>query len=51
MYSREKEAVFFSFLLPILLLALFSTIFSSQFDEAEGCRRCHERAGSTSSQG
>jgi ABC-2 type transport system permease protein len=36
MYSREKEAVFFSFLLPILLLALFSTIFSSQFDQAEG---------------
>ena len=32
MYSREKEAVFFSFLFPILLLALFSVIFGSQFD-------------------
>ena len=31
MYSREKEAVFFSFLFPILLLALFSVIFSGQF--------------------
>ncbi len=29
MYSREKEAVFFSFLFPILLLALFSVIFSA----------------------
>lgn len=27
MYSREKEAVFFSFLFPILMLALFSVIF------------------------
>ena len=34
MYSREKEAVFFSFLFPILLLALFSVIFSSQFAES-----------------
>jgi ABC-2 type transport system permease protein len=33
MYSREKEAVFFSFLFPILLLSLFSVIFSSQFAE------------------
>lgn len=32
MYTREKEAVFFSFLLPILLLALFSTIFGGQFE-------------------
>lgn len=32
-YSREKEAVFFSFLFPILLLSLFSTIFSSQFEQ------------------
>ncbi len=31
MYSREKEAVFFSFLFPILLLALFSVIFAGQF--------------------
>lgn len=33
MYSREKESVFFSFLFPILLLALFSLIFSAQFEE------------------
>lgn len=33
MFSREKEAVFFSFLLPILLLALFSVIFGGGFDE------------------
>lgn len=31
MYAREKEAVFFSFLLPILLLALFSVIFTDSF--------------------
>ncbi|MGL4744537.1 MAG: ABC transporter permease [Dermatophilaceae bacterium] len=39
MYVREKEAVFFSFLLPILLLALFSMIFDSGFtatDQARG---------------
>ena len=36
MYSREKEAVFFSFLFPILLLALFAVIFGGQF---EGRRR------------
>ncbi len=29
MYSREKEAVFFSFLFPILMLTLFSVIFGS----------------------
>ncbi|MDF3046257.1 MAG: transporter permease subunit [Ornithinibacter sp.] len=34
MYSREKEAVFFSFLFPILLLTLFSVIFSGQFEDA-----------------
>jgi ABC-2 type transport system permease protein len=34
MYSREKESVFFSFLFPILLLSLFSVIFSSQFEES-----------------
>ena len=32
MFSREREAVFFSFLFPILLLSLFSVIFSGQFD-------------------
>ena len=39
MYSREKEAVFFSFLMPILLLALFSVIFrqlSSRGDSSGG---------------
>jgi ABC-2 type transport system permease protein len=36
MYSREKEAVFFSFLMPVLLLTLFSVIFSSQFQAAGG---------------
>ena len=35
MYSREKEAVFFSFLFPILLLALFSVIFAGQFGGAD----------------
>ena len=34
MYSREKEAVFFSFLFPILLLALFSVIFAGQFKDS-----------------
>lgn len=36
MYSREKEAVFFSFLFPILLLSLFSVIFSNQFEDDSG---------------
>ncbi len=36
MYSREKEAVFFSFLFPILLLSLFSVIFSGQFADGDG---------------
>jgi ABC-2 type transport system permease protein len=36
MYSREKEAVFFSFLFPILLLSLFSVIFAGQFEEGKG---------------
>ena len=31
MYFREKEAVFFSFVFPILLLAMFSVIFSDTF--------------------
>lgn len=31
MYFREKEAVFFSFAFPILLLSLFSTIFGDGF--------------------
>ncbi len=33
MYSREKEAVFFGFLFPVLLLALFSVIFSGQLED------------------
>ncbi len=31
MYFREKEAVFFSFVFPILMLSMFSVIFSKQF--------------------
>ncbi|HYN30936.1 MAG TPA: ABC transporter permease [Dermatophilaceae bacterium] len=36
MDSREKEAVFFSFLFPILLLTLFAVIFDDQFEGATG---------------
>lgn len=32
MYSREKEAVFFSFLFPIMMLALFSVIFGDSME-------------------
>lgn len=32
MYSREKEAVFFSFLFPVLMLALFSVIFGDSME-------------------
>lgn len=35
MYSREKEAVFFSFLFPIVLLTLFSVVFAGQFEGDE----------------
>ena len=35
MFSREKEAVFFGFLLPVLLLTLFSVIFSAGFEDNE----------------
>ncbi|CCH79312.1 putative transporter [Nostocoides japonicum T1-X7] len=31
MFTREKEAVFFTFLLPIVLLALFSVVFGDSF--------------------
>ncbi len=34
MYFREKESVFFSFAFPIVMLALFATIFAEQFDSA-----------------
>lgn len=34
MYFREKEAVFFSFLFPIMMLALFSVIFGDDFGSA-----------------
>lgn len=33
MYFREKEAVFFSFAFPILMLAMFSVIFGNQFGD------------------
>ncbi|NYG07043.1 ABC-2 type transport system permease protein [Phycicoccus badiiscoriae] len=33
MYFREKEAVFFSFVFPIMMLAMFSVIFSHQFSD------------------
>jgi ABC-2 type transport system permease protein len=38
MYFREKEAVFFSFAFPILMLTLFSVIFGDQItpEEADG---------------
>ncbi len=36
MYFRERDQVFFSFLFPILLLALFSTVFGPQFEGAPG---------------
>ena len=39
MYFREKESVFFSFLFPVMLLTLFSTIFSAQFDSPEMAAR------------
>lgn len=33
MYFREKEAVFFSFVFPIMMLSMFSVIFSEEFGE------------------
>lgn len=36
MFRREREAVFFTFLLPILLLGLFSIVFGDAFDAAGG---------------
>jgi ABC-2 type transport system permease protein len=36
MYVRERELVFFSFLLPILLLTMFSVIFAGQFEDTDG---------------
>jgi ABC-2 type transport system permease protein len=35
MYFREKEAVFFSFAFPILLLSLFAMIFGDTFSEGD----------------
>jgi ABC-2 type transport system permease protein len=35
MYSREKEAVFFSFAFPILMLSMFATIFGDSFGSEE----------------
>jgi ABC-2 type transport system permease protein len=34
MYFREKEAVFFSFVFPILMLAMFATIFGASFTDS-----------------
>ena len=45
MYFREKEAVFFSFLFPILLLALFSVIFGDS--SSRGGSRDAARPGSS----
>lgn len=36
MYFREKDQVFFSFLFPLLLLALFTTVFGPQFEGEPG---------------
>jgi ABC-2 type transport system permease protein len=35
MYFREKEAVFFSFAFPIIMLAMFAMIFSDSFGEGD----------------
>ncbi|SDP49098.1 ABC-2 type transport system permease protein [Pedococcus dokdonensis] len=35
MYFREKEAVFFSFIFPILMLSMFSVIFGDEFGAGE----------------
>ncbi len=35
MYFREKEAVFFSFVFPILMLSMFATIFGDQFAKGD----------------
>ncbi len=35
-YFREKDQVFFSFLFPVLLLALFATVFQAQFESEPG---------------
>lgn len=35
MYFREKEAVFFSFIFPILMLAMFAVIFGDSFSDAD----------------
>ncbi len=35
MYFREKEAVFFSFAFPILMLSMFAVIFGPQFGEGD----------------
>jgi ABC-2 type transport system permease protein len=38
MYFREKEAVFFSFAFPIVMLSMFSVIFGGQSFDADGSR-------------
>ena len=42
MYFREKEAVFFSFVFPILMLSMFSVIFGDSFSDGDA-----DTAGST----
>jgi ABC-2 type transport system permease protein len=44
MYAREKESVFFSFLFPILMLALFSVIFGSSIKADPGSQAVHVNA-------
>lgn len=44
MYAREKEAVFFSFLFPIVMLTLFSVIFGSSIGDDPGNRSAHVNA-------
>jgi ABC-2 type transport system permease protein len=36
MYARERDAVIFSFLFPILMLTLFSVVFGDEFAAADG---------------
>ena len=35
MYFREKEAVIFSFLFPVIMLSLFSTVFGDSLSSLE----------------
>ena len=46
MYFREKEAVFFSFVFPILMLSMFSVIFGDQLRQ-RGAVAASTRPGSS----